>query len=159
MATRISVFFAFFAIIINAVFGKEIWKLMENNNIPGATYKDVGSWSNWISGYHINDKHDGFLDIGSVSFDASNLNLSYTVETNCTDNYPLFANGRIFCLSNNMLFSYYPANGTISFWYLIIGTQTMKPPTFATSGDYTALFLYSYSASQLYLSSFDAMTG
>eukprot|EP01084_Bolivina_argentea_P191232 328500_1 len=151
--------FVVLLLILNAAISKQTLRLIENNNHPNVPYKAIGHWTSWLTGYHVNEKHNGYIDIGTRTFNAENLNLLYTADTNCTNNYPLFANGRIYCVSNNMLFSYYPQNGSISFWYLSIGPISINNPTFAQSGEYYSIFLFSYSSSILYISSFDAMTG
>ena len=147
------------ALFVSVVFGQNKWVLMQNNIDPTQPRKAIGTWNNWITGYHVNEKHDGYLDIGDTTLDASKLALLYTVDTNCTDQFPIFANGRIYCVSNNMLFSFKPLDGSIEFWYLNIGPVTMKDPTFVTSGSNMAIFTYSYSSYQLYMNTFDAATG
>eukprot|EP01084_Bolivina_argentea_P191231 328499_1 len=151
--------FVVLLLILNAAIGKQIFRLIENNNHPNVPYKAIGHWTSWLTGYHVNEKHNGYIDIGTRTFNAENLNLLYTADTNCTNNYPLFANGRIYCVSKNMLFSYYPQNGSISFWYLFIGSISLSNPTFAQSDEYYSIFVFSASSSVLYISSFDAMTG
>ena len=146
-------------LFVSMVFGKNEWILMENNINPDQEYKAVGSWSNWITGYHVNDEHDGHLNIGSISFDPTQLGLPYLSPTNCTNQYPVFADGKIICVSNNMLYAYNAVDGSIAFFYLYFGSQILRDPTFATSGLDKDVLAYSYGSGQLYMSSFDATTG
>eukprot|EP01084_Bolivina_argentea_P260532 440012_1 len=113
----------------------------------------------WYTNYRVNDGHNGYLDIGNVTFNPSNLHLSYIVDTECTNDYALFANGRIFCVSNNRLFSYYPQNGSISFWQLAMSDEPIFNPTFASFQDISSVIIYYYVERELYLSAFDPISG
>ena len=148
-------------LLMSVAFGNIEWKLMVNNIDQSQEHQAIGSWSNWLTGYHVNERHDGYLDIGTTSFDPTKLALSYSSPTNCTNDYPVFADGKIVCvdITNNMLLAYKPLDGSVGFWYLNIGASTLQNPTFATSGDKLSIFIYWYQTSQLHMSSFDATTG
>eukprot|EP01083_Nonionella_stella_P182565 657243_1 len=108
------------------------------------SYTSIGNWANWWTGYHVNDAHNGFIDIGDNTFRAENLKLSYVAPTNCSNAYPIFANGTYFCTSKNMLFAHDPQDGSLSFWYLSIGSTNLQNPTFSTAEGDSSIFIYSY---------------
>ena len=57
-----------------------------------------------------------------------------------------------------MLFANNAEDGSIAFFYLYIGSQTLRNSTFAASGDNMDIFVYSYASDQLNMNSFDAIT-
>eukprot|EP01084_Bolivina_argentea_P150129 262174_1 len=124
---------------------------------------DTGSWDNWMTGYRVNDKHDGYLDIGKISFIPQNLNLSYSIKTNCTNDISLFANGRIYCTSRNMILSYYPQNGSVAFWYMTMTDRLISNPTFSQNSNYQSVIAYSYNSmainNHINIYSIDALSG
>eukprot|EP01084_Bolivina_argentea_P150130 262178_1 len=122
---------------------------------------DTGSWDNWMTGYRVNDKHDGYLDIGDeTAFIPQNLKLLYSNHVNCSSSngISLFANGRIFCTSRNMILSYYPLNGSMSFWYITLGDNYVYNPTFSKYGSYSSVVTYSQS-DEFNIYSVDAISG
>eukprot|EP01084_Bolivina_argentea_P260531 440010_1 len=134
------------------------FQLIENNIDEHALNPRIGSWSNWFTGYRVNSHRNGYLDIGNVKFNISNLRLIYTLNTNCTDHYPLFVNGRIHCVSNNMLYSYNASKGSLSFWYLSTH-EFLQNPIFSMSKDYASVLIFAPVSGRLYISSFNATSG
>ena len=132
-------------------------KVPYNNN----EIDEIGSWDNWMTSYHVNDKHDGYLDIGSTSFNPSNLNLTYAIQTDCTAQTSLFVNGRIYCVSNNIVLSYFASNGSLSFFYVTIDSQCIASPAFAKSTLSSSVIAYSLCSTQTspHIYAFDPISG
>ena len=55
--------------------------------------------------------------------------------------------------------SYYPENGSVSFWYITIGTTTLKNPTFVQYGSAYSVAVFSYYSYNLKVFVLDAMSG
>eukprot|EP01084_Bolivina_argentea_P046640 85883_1 len=122
--------------------------------------REIASWNNWMTNYRVNEKHDGYLDIGSTLFNAAHLNLTYSVETYCTSEISLFTDGRIYCTANNSAVSYFAIDGSISFFYVTIASACMKNPAFSQHDTSLSLIvdqLCGNSGLNLFL--FDAISG